>query len=121
MMSLEDMLEGRGLNYRGDVSVWSNITISDPRIGCSTHTAPPAKMMPAIPRIDHVIFNPPCTIILWDDGTKTIVKTHEEEFSEEHGFGMAMIKKQFGSRSAYLKILKKADRQPKVKKEKKAK
>jgi len=119
-MNPEDALKSNETFYH-DVTEWvSNITISDPRVGCCTHTEP--KVLVSIPRIDNVIFNPPCTIILWEDGTKTVVKCHEEEFSEEHGFAMAVIKKLYGHRHAYMKIIEKADRQPKVeKKVKKAK
>lgn len=36
--------------------------------------------------IDRVIFNPPATIVLWDDGTKTVVKCSEDdEWDEEKG------------------------------------
>jgi hypothetical protein len=121
-MNPEDLLNSMQFQYK-DLSQWAtNITISDPRIGCSIHTKTPVKLMPAIPRIENVIFNPPCTIIVWEDKTKTIVRCHEEEFSEEHGFAMAVIKKLFGTRTEYLNIIAKADRQPKVeKKVKKAK
>jgi hypothetical protein len=66
-----------------------------------------------IPEIKQVIFNPPATIIIWKDGTKTIVKTHNEEFSEEHGFAMAYLKKVFGGRNQYMKYIKNASRQEK--------
>ena len=48
--------------------------------------------------IKRVIFSDPCTIILWKDGTKTIVRVREgEEFSPYHGFCAAIAKKMFGS------------------------
>ena len=43
-----------------------------------------------------VIFNPPATIILWADGTKTVVKCKEgEEFDEWVGFITAYAKKAY--------------------------
>lgn len=60
--------------------------------------------------IKKVIFNPPATIIIWDDGTKTVVKASGEDFDEEKGFAMAVLKKMFGSRNKYLKIIKNAKR-----------
>lgn len=60
-----------------------------------------------------VIFNNPATIIMWEDGTKTIVKCYNEEFDEEKGFAMAYLKKVFGGRNQYIKYIKNATRQEK--------
>jgi hypothetical protein len=65
------------------------------------------------PEIKQVIFNNPATIIMWKDGTKTIVKVHNEEFDEEKGFAMAYLKKVFGDRNKYMKYIKNASRQEK--------
>ena len=62
------------------------------------------------PNIKKVIFCPPATIVMWADGTKTVVRTHDEEFSEEHGLAMAIAKKYFGSRSEFLRVVKNAKR-----------
>lgn len=61
------------------------------------------------PRIKDVIFNPPATIILWTDGTKTVVKTqNEEEFDPEKGLAMAMVKKLYGNNKGhYFETIKK--------------
>jgi len=57
------------------------------------------------PQIDRVIYNDPATIILWKDGTKTVVKCMEgEEYDPEKGFAMAVLKKLFGE--SYGKIMK---------------
>jgi hypothetical protein len=67
---------------------------------------------------DRIIFNPPATIVYWKDGTKTIVKTMEgDEFNQEAGFAMAVMRKVFGTRNEYLHLLEKAYVQPKPKKE----
>ena len=47
----------------------------------------------SVPGIERIIFNDPATIVFWTDGTKTVVKAHDEEFSEEHGLAMAMARK----------------------------
>jgi hypothetical protein len=61
-----------------------------------------------------IIFNPPTTIVYWWDGTKTVVKCSEdEEFVEEVGFAMAVVKRLYGDRSKFLKFVEKAYRQPK--------
>ena len=46
--------------------------------------------------IKRVIQNDPATIILWGDGTKTVVKAHREPFDPEKGFAMAVCKKLLG-------------------------
>lgn len=49
-------------------------------------------------KIQKVIFNRPATIILWTDGSKTIVKCAEDEvYDAEKGFAIAVCKKVFGS------------------------
>ena len=46
--------------------------------------------------VKRVIYNDPATIILWADGTKTVVKVHDEPFDKEKGFAMAVLKKALG-------------------------
>lgn len=56
--------------------------------------------------VDRIIFSPPATIVLWKDGTKTVVKCAKgEPFSEYNGFAAALLKKVFGSNSAVKKII----------------
>lgn len=58
--------------------------------------------------IKKVVFNNPATIILWTDGTKTIVKCGEgETYDAEKGFAMAICKKLFGNKGNYYNIFKK--------------
>ena len=54
------------------------------------------------PVIKKVIFNPPATIVLWSDGSKTVVKCGEQdEFDPEKGLVMAITKKLFGGKGNY--------------------
>ena len=47
--------------------------------------------------IKKVIFNKPATIVLWEDGSKTVVKVNKgERWDPEKGLAMAIIKKKFG-------------------------
>lgn len=67
-------------------------------------------------KIAKVIFNPPATVILWADGTKTVVKCGEQdEFDPEKGLVMAITKKLLGNKGNYYnrikKVLKNADYQ----------
>lgn len=67
-----------------------------PEVGFKTYT---------IPMFDRVIYNDPATIILWKDGTKTVVKCMEgEDYDPEKGFAMAVLKKLFGE--DYGKVMK---------------
>lgn len=58
--------------------------------------------------IKKVIFNDPCTIILWSDKTKTVVKCGEdEEYDPEKGMAMAISKKFLGNKGNYYETFKK--------------
>jgi hypothetical protein len=57
--------------------------------------------------IKKVIFSGPCTIILWNDGTKTIVRCGpDDEFDKEKGIAMCILKKMFGSSHQMSKWMK---------------
>lgn len=58
--------------------------------------------------IKKVIFNDPATIVLWSDGTKTVVKCDpEDKFDPEKGLAMACMKKLFGNTGIYNDIFRK--------------
>lgn len=57
-------------------------------------------------RVKRVTFNQPKTIVLWADGTKTIVSCKEGEIFDCYtGFCVATAKKMFGSVSKIKKII----------------
>lgn len=59
-------------------------------------------------QIKKVIFNEPATIVFWQDGTKTVVKTqNEEDFDPEKGLAMAIAKKAMGNEGNYFNRIKK--------------
>ena len=61
-----------------------------------------------VPGIKKVIFNDPATIILWEDGTKTVVKAQDkDQFDKEKGLAMAIVKKSLGNEGRYYEIFKK--------------
>ena len=50
--------------------------------------------------IDKVIFNKPATIVLWTDGTKTVVKCQKgDKYSKETGLALAISKKALGNKA----------------------
>lgn len=58
--------------------------------------------------IKNVVFNNPATIVMWADGSKTVVKCGEnEEFDPEKGLTMAIAKKAFGNQGNYYNQIKK--------------
>lgn len=60
-----------------------------------------------IPEIKNVIFNPPATIVFWQDGTKTVVKATNELYDPEKGLAMAIAKKAHGNQGNYYNVIKK--------------
>lgn len=68
------------------------------------------EKLPAMPYpgIKKVIFNNPATIILWNDGTKTVVKCNERDtYDPEKGFAMAISEKVLGSYTGFKREMKK--------------
>ena len=50
----------------------------------------------------NVIFNPPATIVFWEDGEKTVVKCREGEvFDKEKGLAMAFCKRVWGNKGRF--------------------
>lgn len=78
-------------------------------------TAPKVELINAIQSIGtspstdikDVIFNDPATIIIWEDGSKTVVKAENEEFDPEKGLAMAISKRMLGNKYDYYDIFKK--------------
>lgn len=59
-------------------------------------------------RIKKVHFNEPATVVLWEDGTKTIVKSCEGDiYDPEKGLAMAIAKKALGNQGNYYEVFKK--------------
>lgn len=51
-------------------------------------------------KIEKVIFNPPATIVLWSDGTKTIVHCGDGDvYDKEKGLALCYMKKVLGNKS----------------------
>lgn len=64
--------------------------------------------MRRLPNIKNVIFNPPATVVYFEDGTKTVVKCQEgDEFDAEKGLAMAVAKRAYGNKGNYCNQMKK--------------
>lgn len=87
----------------------STISFQEPTIKDYSVPIFPVQLTPNIPRlpgIKRVIFNDPATIVYWYDGTKTVVKSHAEEFDREKGLAMAISKKALGNKGNYFEYFK---------------
>lgn len=61
-----------------------------------------------LPEISKVHFNPPMTIVLWDDGTKTTVKCQEDDaYSDEVGLALCIAKKALGNKGNFNNVFRK--------------
>lgn len=59
-------------------------------------------------KIKKVIFNDPATIVIWADGSKTVVKCQEGDiFDKEKGLAMAISKRALGDKGRYCEEFKK--------------
>jgi hypothetical protein len=61
----------------------------------------PSIKIAEIPTITNVIYNDPATIVMWSDGTKTVVRADGEKYDPEKGLAMAMCKKHAGNKRDY--------------------
>lgn len=57
-----------------------------------------------------IVHNGPALIVFWEDGTKTVVKCHDEDFDAEKGLAMALARKMWG-RSRTVAMLRKVEEQ----------
>ena len=57
--------------------------------------------------IKNVKFNPPATIVFWNDHTQTVVKCNGEDYDPEKGLAMCICKKMLGNRGNYYEVFKK--------------
>lgn len=88
-------------NWNIDVD-WLRKELMNAQVG-----SPVAKVMyrdRPLPTVKKVVFNPPATIIIWNDGSKSVVKAQNgEPFDHEKGFVMAYLKKLLGNDNTFNK------------------
>ena len=92
--------------YKLDDKFWEEFMNRTPKLGPIKITWPTSKL----PGIKNVIFSGPCTIVIWEDKTKTVVRCNNDVLDPEKGLAMAIAKKALGtnkSGSNYYDIFKK--------------
>ena len=100
------MYDSRYFNSLNNLGYTTNSGTSASTLNLTLNYSPYSKPVPL--SIKKVIFNDPCTIILWSDKTKTIVKCGEdEEYDPEKGMAMAISKKFLGNKGNYYETFKK--------------
>ena len=111
--SFSDFYVSKSITFAGD-------SFSIERILTDLYCSRPVEGSMLIrPSIDKVIFNEPATIILWDDGSKTVVKcTDGEEYDPAIGFAMAYVKKLYGNTGGIFRACQKDYDKQMAKKEK---
>ncbi len=61
----------------------------------------------AVPQIKNVVFNDPATVVMWSDGTKTVVKCQPgDSYSKETGLALCIAKKFLGNKSNFNEVFK---------------
>lgn len=57
-----------------------------------------------------IFFDPPATVVFWEDDTKTVVRcTKDDEFNPYYGFVCALGKKMFGTNNEIARMIKNAE------------
>lgn len=83
--------------------VWKNIKLSIEELDEVTYPKITFQT-PNRVTVKKVVFNPPATIIIWNDGSKSVVKAQNgEPFDPEKGFVMAYLKKLLGNDNTFNK------------------
>lgn len=111
-LRLIELAEKRHKEYTDYVSRLNtkkeNITVPSKEIKSTMNCKCKSNYRNICDSIQKVIFNPPATIVIWEDGTKTIVKNHyTERYDKEKGLAMCIIKKLFNNKSEYYELFKK--------------
>lgn len=78
-----------------------------PERKCYEERLDPLLHSPVETMIKKVIFNGSCTVVLWVDGMKTIVRCdRRDDFDQEKGLAMAIVKRFCGNKGSYYEIFK---------------
>ena len=79
-------------------------TIRENKFSQTKTTTTPNK----IPNIKQVYFNEPVTVVLWENGDKTIVRCQDgDTYSKESGLAIAIMKYMSGNKGRFNDIFKK--------------
>lgn len=81
---------------------------SNYNINYNMYAVPSNKYIGVMPKIKNVKFHNPATIVFWEDGTKTVVKSGNDDiFDPEKGLAMAIAKRALGNQGNYYNEIRK--------------
>lgn len=108
---------GNNIRYRKYVVTWDDIpSLSDAAANIFGDVIAEFKLKDNIKsafkdpafEIKNVIFNDPATIVLWEDGTKTVVKCQDGDiYNEEMGLALCITKKALGNQGNFNNVFRK--------------
>ena len=105
MMKDNEFVYSEGRLYANSTTI-NKITMDVLKLITETEKKEREKIMSkrvTIADVKKVIINDPATIVLWKDGTKTVVKCMEgDTFDPEKGVAMALVKKMFEDSSSRM-------------------
>lgn len=102
----EDIIAIRPYNITWESCIGELTTV---HIRVDTITYQPKGNAKCGPEVKRVIYNGPATVVLWADGTKTVVKCQPGDvFDRRIGFLTALAKKVYGGRGKFNDIIRKA-------------
>ena len=102
---VDTMSEACATIYADLMMAWG---LNDRPVPCRKNTGACVNNKVGPFEINAVIFNDPATIVLWGDGTKTVVKCQEgDDYSKETGLALCIAKKALGNKGNFNEIFKK--------------
>ena len=100
-------LRKKDINLRKKTEGRNEMPVKRKSTSSCVYAATTAKSV-SVPSIKKVIFNYPATIVLWSDGSKTVVKCQDGDiYDPEKGLAMAISKKALGNKGNYCNEFKK--------------
>ena len=80
-----------------------NVTIRGDVLNITENNIPSKTATTTAPKMERAIFNPPATIVFWEDGDKTVVKCDERDaYDAKYGLILCWMKKLLGGKSRAL-------------------
>lgn len=77
-------------------------------LGANVEILPSMGETDRYPEIKNVVFNDPATVVMWSDGTKTVVKCQPgDAYSKETGLALCIAKKFLGNKGNFNEVFKK--------------
>lgn len=86
-----------------NVTLHGFIIDGDEKVSPTEKIGTRGKIPPMALRKKRVVHNPPATVVLWEDGTKTVVKCDKrDKYDPKYGLALCYMKKALGNTSRAL-------------------